>query len=235
MTFVSGHETRASLLRNCFLFADLEPDILIKVASVTTPQSFGKGQLLFERGDEPNGLFVVVDGLIRVWINSEDGRELTLNLIEPGDALGEIALLDGLPRTANATAIEASQTLCVPQSQFSALLDSEPGLARHIIELLCERLRRNTEDLSNFAFLDLRQRLAAKLVDLAFAHATITDNSARFHRRFSQTALAQMLAVSREAVNKALSALSQQDLVAIEGGMISIPDIEKLKNLVRAP
>lgn len=228
-------QERDILLRNCFLFADLDDEILRKISSRCMPQAFGADERLFDQGDEANGLYIVVSGLIRIWLSSEDGRELTLNLMEAGDVLGEIALLDGLPRTANATSIEASRTLFLPRSQFNALLDSEPILSRHIIELLCERLRRNTEDLGSFAFLDLRQRLAAKLLELAFAHAAIENDSATFHRRFSQTTLAQMLAASREAVNKALSALNTQGLVTLDHGMIGIPCITRLKDFIRKP
>ncbi len=228
-------EERATLLRNCFLFADLDEEILRKISARCLPQAFGADERLFDQGDEGNGLYIVVSGLIRIWLSSEDGRELTLNLMESGDVLGEIALLDGLPRTANATTVEPSRALFLPRSQFNALLESEPILSRHIIELLCERMRRNTEDLGSFAFLDLRQRLAAKLLELAFAHAAITNDGATFHRRFSQTTLAQMLAASREAVNKALSALNQQGLVTLTGGMIAIPDMNRLKDFIRKP
>ncbi|WP_160775700.1 Crp/Fnr family transcriptional regulator [Stappia sediminis] len=235
MAITSAREAREAALRECFLFADLDREILEKIARVTLPVRFQRNQQLFEQGEEANGLYIVQNGLVRIWISSEDGRELTINLIEPGDALGEIALLDGLPRTANATALEPSEMLFLSRPEFVRLLDADPLLSRHIVELLCERLRRNTEDLSNFAFFDLRQRLAAKLLELAIAHATISEGGATFHRRFSQTALAQMLAASREAVNKALSGLSQRGLVTVDGGTITIPDMERLRQVLQAP
>ena len=157
-----------------------------------------------------------------------EGRELTLALLEPGEVFGEIALLDGLPRSANATAIEKSECLLTPASAFSAALMHDHQLAVHLIELLCEMLRRNNEAIGAFAFLGLDGRLAQKLHDLAMAHAVLDDGAARFTRRFSQLDLAQMLGVSREAVNKRLSIFAHDGLVLQTDGLFEIPDLSAL-------
>jgi CRP-like cAMP-binding protein len=172
----------------------------------------------------------VVDGLVRIWVGSDSGKELTFSIMEPGDVFGEIALLDGLPRTANATAQEASLLLVIQRSAFLSVLESDVHLGKHIIELLCERLRRKTDLLSDFAFAELPVRLARKLNDLATAHAEIDGNSARLGKLFSQTELAQMLGVSREAINKQLALWSQKGIVSTEEGGLTITDLSGLRH-----
>ena len=164
---------KTEMIRKCYLFTDASPDSITRLAKRSLVETVPKNRQLFAMEDEVDGLRIVIDGLVRVWINDAEGRELTLTLIEPGEAFGEIALLDGDLRSANATVIEASQMLLLKRSAFDAVLESDPKLARHLIVLLCDRLRRNTNDLRGFAFQDLRVRLSRKLYELAMAHAEI--------------------------------------------------------------
>lgn len=220
---------REALIRRSFLFRDVPQPILERLAALSVTKHLERRETLFNRGDEGDALYAVVEGLVRIWVGSDSGKELTFSIMEPGDVFGEIALLDGLPRTANATAQEATLLLVMQRSAFLSVIDSEPTLARHIIELLCERMRLKTELLSDFAFADLPVRLARKLGDLVMAHGEIEGNAARLGRRFSQTELAQMLGVSREAINKQLSAWSHKGLVSTEDGGLTILDLNALR------
>ncbi len=223
-----AEKDKAAIIGRCYLFAEANSKSLVQLAGRSSIEKLAKNAPLFMAGDEADGLRIVLDGLVRIWINDADGRELTLTLLEPGDAFGEIALLDGQPRSASATAIEPTSVLLLRRSVFDEVLQSDTHLARHLILLLCDILRRNTEDLRGFAFHDLGARLAQKLHELAIAHATIDKGSARFTRKFSQTELAQMLGASREAVNKRLAAMSHDGLLTMENGLIEIPDLKAL-------
>jgi CRP-like cAMP-binding protein len=220
---------REALIRRSYLFKDVAQPILERLAGLSVTKHLDRRENLFSRGDEGDALYAVVEGLVRIWVGSDSGKELTFSIMEPGDVFGEIALLDGLPRTANATAQEATLLLVIQRSAFLSVLDSEPILARHIIELLCERMRRKTDLLSDFAFADLPVRLARKLGDLVVAHGELDGNVARLGRRFSQTELAQMLGVSREAINKQLSAWSHKGIVSTEDGGLTILDLATLR------
>ena len=215
-------------IRRCHLFSGADATSHAALAQASRKVRLRRGGTLFVQGDEPDGLYMVLSGLIRIWISDAEGRELTLALLEPGEVFGEIALLDGLPRSANATAIEASECLLTPAAAFSEVLGQDHQLAIHLIELLCEMLRRNNEAIGAFAFLGLDGRLAQKLLELAMAHAVQEDGAARFTRRFSQTDLAQMLGVSREAVNKRLSIFAHDGLVVQSDGVFEIPDLSAL-------
>jgi CRP-like cAMP-binding protein len=222
-------EDRAALIRHCYLFAEAQPASIAQLAASSTLETRARRTDVFEAGDAPDGMRVVVSGLIRIWINDAQGRELTLTLIESGEAFGEIALLDGAARTANASVLEPAQMLLLRKTAFDAVLETDPGLARHLIVLLCDRLRRNTSDLRGFAFQDVGMRLASKLHDLAMGHADLSGDMARFTNRFSQTELAQMLGVTREAVNKRLAALCCDGILSIEEGRITVLSLAALR------
>lgn len=220
---------RQTLIRRSFLFKDVDQPILERLAALSVTKQLARRETLFNRGDDGDALYAVIEGLVRIWVGSDSGKELTFSIMEPGDVFGEIALLDGLSRTANATAQEATQLLVIQRSAFLAVLEGDALLGRHIIELLCERLRRKTDLLSDFAFAELPVRLARKLNDLVTAHAEIDGNSAKLGRIFSQTELAQMLGVSREAINKQLAAWSQKGIVSTEEGGLTITDLGRLR------
>ncbi|MEM6940909.1 MAG: Crp/Fnr family transcriptional regulator [Pseudomonadota bacterium] len=215
-------------IKRCYVFSDAEDAGLAVLKRAARPVSIAAGATLFAQGDAPDRLYLVITGLVRIWIADPEGRELTLSLMEPGDTFGEIALFDGLPRTASATAIETTDCLAVPSSALNEAMDADPKLARHLVVVLCEILRRNTEALGAFAFLGLRGRLAQKIYDLALSHGELTGSAAVFRRRFSQTDLANMLGVSREAVNKRLAALAHDGLISLEDGQLSVPDLPAL-------
>ncbi|MCB1331908.1 MAG: Crp/Fnr family transcriptional regulator [Maritimibacter sp.] len=228
------HQDITAAIRKCHLFAGADDASVTALARASRFVRFRSRQVMFMAGDPPDGLYVLQSGLVRIWIADEDGRELTIALMEPGDPFGEIALLDGLPRTANATALEPTQCLVTPPSALDAALEGNLTLARHLIDLLCEHLRRNTQEMGAFAFLDLDSRLAQKLHDLAVTHGEIDGRAARFTRKFSQSDLAQMLGVTREAVNKRLGAFAHDGLIRRDGGETTVPDLSALAARARA-
>lgn len=220
---------KAEVIRKCYLFTEASADSITQLAECSLLETAPKNRSLFETGDEVDGLRILIDGMIRIWINDIEGRELTLTLVESGEAFGEIALLDGDLRSANATVADESQMLLLKRDAFDRVLDDDPKLARHLILLLCDRLRRNTQDLHGFAFQDLRVRLGQKLYELAMAHADMDGKGAKMTRKFSQTEFAQMLGATREAINKRLSAMSFDGIVLVKNGWIEIPDLDALR------
>lgn len=228
-TFHLDDEQKAQLLRRSFIFRGLDSKLLGRLARLSQTHRVPAGGLLCQQGEEGDALYAIAEGLVRVWVSSDGGKELTLLLLEPGDVFGEIALLDGLPRSASVEAVEDSLLVMVRREAFLPLLEAESGLARHVIELLCERLRESTKRESEFAFLTLPARLALKLQSLAIAHGhDEADGSVRISLKLSQGELAQMLGVTREAVNKQLKIWMQENLVRHEHGQFVITDRHRL-------
>ena len=225
----SETETKASVISGSFLFRELRSDLLERVVRLSRAQRYRRGSFIFHMGDEGDALYGVGHGLIRIWIPGADGRELTVVLMERGDIFGEIALLDGLPRTANATAIEDTLLIAIERPLFIDLLEREPQIAKHIIELLCERLRATTDRFSEDAFLSLKARLAKRLEALMIGHGQKCPEGMRIALRLSQTDLANMLGVTREAVNKQLGTWTQRGIIQHTRGTVIIRDPQALK------
>ena len=232
---LSAMPARAQLLAKSFLFRGLETNLLERVARLSLPRRLGVGETLFWEEEPADALYGVARGLIRIWVHGPDGRELTLNLMESGDFFGEIALLDGLPRTASASALADTEMLSVPRAAFLDLMKAEPKLALHIIELLCERLRHNTDRIRDAAFLDLGTRLAKTLEALALGHGTESDEGILITAKLNQSELAQLLGVTREAVNKQLKQFADAGLILSKGGRIIVRDSDGLAARGRAP
>jgi CRP-like cAMP-binding protein len=217
-----GAEERARLIRGHFLFSGIEPRHLDSLVRTSRVQRLARGEILFRQGDEGGALYAVHSGAIRISVSGAEGKELTLALMEPGDVFGEIALLDGLARTADARAVERTELVVIHRADFLALLEREPKLARPIIEMLCERLRQTNEFVIDAAFLDLRARLAKRLLSLAIAHGQETDDGMRIGLKLSQSEIAQLLGVTREAVNKQLNAWSRDGVLTFESGHVTL-------------
>lgn len=226
---VLGPEDRRKLLRGSFIFRDVDEAAVERLAAVAQVRALERGQLLFSQGDDGNALYAVAKGLVRIWIGGAGGKELTLAMMEQGDVFGEIALLDGLSRTTSATAAADCALLVLSRGTFLEVLREDANLAQHLIELLCERMRNNTETISDFAFLDLRGRLARKLHELAIAHGEQTKAGILIGLRLSQSELAQMLGVTREAVNKQLHAWVEKNVLKLDKGKVVVRDMKALK------
>lgn len=221
MPIADAAETERHLAR-ASLFSGLSADQLSRVAAITRPVRIAAGATLFSEGDPADGLYCVVEGVVRIFLTNPDGRELTITLCEEGEVIGEVALLDGLSRSANAAALTDGTLLFVGRRVFLELFDEEPGLAKAIVLALCERLRLATDKINRAAFLDLRDRLLVLLRELAIVHGHIEPDAAVVDLDLTQGMLAQMLGATREAVNKQLRLLQKEGRIKVEGGRIAV-------------
>ena len=212
----------ASELDGTVLFGGLDEDDLRRLAGIARESNLKTGDTLFDQGDESDGLYIVVSGIVRIYLTADDTREATINLLEEGEVIGEIALLDGLPRSAGAAALTDSRLIFIPREPFMELLDSSPRLARQIILMLCERLRSANSQVDQAIFHDLRHRLLELLRQLALIHGRIEEEVAIVDLELTQGTLAQMLGSSREAVNKQLRALAKENKIKMDGAHIEI-------------
>jgi CRP/FNR family transcriptional regulator, cyclic AMP receptor protein len=204
------------------LFDGLGADDLGRLAGISRESSLKANAALFDQGDESDGLYLIVTGIIRIYLTTEDGREVTVSLLEDGEVIGEIALLDGLPRSAGAAALTDTKLIFIPREPFLALLKGSTQLAHQIILTLCERLRAANAQMDQAIFHDLRHRLLVLLRQLAVLHGRIEKEVAVVDLDLTQGSLAQMLGASREAVNKQLRSLQKEGKIEVDGHRISI-------------
>jgi CRP-like cAMP-binding protein len=211
-----------SALGRTVLFHGLGEAELKRLASIARLTALPAGAVLFHQGDGSDGLYVITSGIVRIYLTSEDGREATINLSEEGEVIGEMALLDGLPRSAGAAALTTTELIYIPREPFLALLEGSSHLARQIILTLCERLRATNAQVDQAIFHDLRHRLLVLLRQIALLHGRLEGDMAVVELDLTQGTLAQMLGASREAVNKHLRALAREGCIAVVGHKIEI-------------
>jgi CRP/FNR family transcriptional regulator, cyclic AMP receptor protein len=174
----------------------------------------------------------VVTGKIRISASSPDGREMFLNIMEPGDTFGEIALLDGRHRTATASATSPSELIIIARDHFLYLLEREPELVSHVVQLLCERIRWTSGLAEESALLSVPERLARRLLSLGKLHGRETPNGVELS--ISQEDVARFLGLSRQAVNQYLQDWKIRGWLTLGRGKIVIVDERELRNAVAA-
>ena len=219
--------TQRDLLRRSPLFAclgDRETDTMLARAHVAR---YRAGEEIFAKGDPGNSMMAVLKGRIQISAPSADGRQMVLTIMHEGDVFGEIALLDGKERTADATAMTDSELLLVPRRPFLELLERRPEIGVGLLVVLCERLRRTNEQVEDLAFLDLETRIAKVLLRLAL-EAEDASNTPRIGIKISQRALGELVGGSRESVNKHLQDWKRLGIIEIEKGSIIICDADAL-------
>jgi CRP/FNR family transcriptional regulator, cyclic AMP receptor protein len=216
------HESKRRLLLTCPLFVALPRAALDDILAQSTERSMRRGQTIFQKGDEGSYMVAVLSGRIRISATSPDGREVTLNMIDAGEVFGELGLLDGKPRSADATAIEDCDLMLVERRHFLPHLTSNRDLTLRVIEVVCERLRETSETLGNFAMLDLPGRLARKLLKLASEYGNPANGRIRLGIRLSHTDLGRFVGCSRETINKQMRAWEEDGIVARDGGRIEV-------------
>jgi len=219
---LGGGTDRASLLRNHPLFCELTPPILERISAYIKRRSAPKGATIFEKGDAGVGLIGVVSGSVKISVNSADGRDIVLNIIRPGEVFGEIALLDGRARTANATAMSDCELIVIERREFIPFLRSEPDVPLKLMEILCSRLRKTSEQVQDVTFLNLPARLAKILLRLA-ATAGPSGKVA-----ITQREISQIIGRSRESTNKRLRAWAKRGWIRLERGSVTLMKTDKL-------
>jgi len=185
---------------------------------------------LFRKGDRGNGFYIIVAGEVLISVSSAEGREIILNRLAAGEVFGEIAMFDQAARTADAIVTPGTKLIAVGRAQFFSFLDKKPALYGAVIELFCKRLRYCSTQVESFALADGLERLMAKLIHLAETEIRNKGVSVAI----SQSDLAKMLGLSREAVNKNLRELQALDMIVLEQKKIIIPNVEKLAMFQRS-
>src|SRR5262245_41433821 len=147
------------LLENTLLFKDLGADDQAACAAAFREQRFNKGQVVFGRGDPGTHLYLIAEGQVRLSVATADGRELSFQVAVSGDLIGEIAMLDGGPRSAEATALTPVVAYALERNAFQQLRSAQPGISDAVIRFLCWRLRDASDRLEGIALYPMEVRL----------------------------------------------------------------------------
>jgi CRP/FNR family transcriptional regulator/CRP/FNR family cyclic AMP-dependent transcriptional regulator len=214
--------SRISLLR------DVSPDDLHQISRSMRRRSFHRGEVIFHLGDPGDTLHLIRQGRVKVVVPSESGEEVVLAILGQGDCFGELALLDGGPRSATVIAMEPVETLVLGRKDFLDFVKTRMEMAEKLVVNLARIIRRTNEDIADLAFLDLPGRLAKKLLDLADAHGVPDGGKGiEISVPLTQEELAGMIGATRPSVNKVLGWYEDQGAIQRRGRKIAIlkPDV----------
>jgi CRP/FNR family transcriptional regulator, cyclic AMP receptor protein len=215
-------------LRRCQLFSGCDAAVLQAIAGRLRVRRFRRNEVIFHQGDAGDALHTIVSGSVKIVLPSAEGDEAIIATLHAGDFFGELALLDGQPRSATATAIEPTETLSLSRSVFLELLNSHADLRDALLAALSGELRRLTYHAEEMHFLDLAGRLARHLVRLARASGASSGGQTSLDWPYTQSDLAAMIGGTRQSVNKLLGELIGDGLVLIERDTLVITDLDAL-------
>jgi len=224
-------DTVRRLLGECTLFRGLDPSGRDELMSRARVRQFAAGDTIFLMGSPGDSLMAVLSGRVRISMTSPEGKEIVLTVLEAGEHFGEIALLDGKERTADATALTACSLAVLERRDVLSFLEHHPGAWLSIVEVLCTRLRNTDQHIAEIALLGLPARLAKAILRLLDAQ---DSNSSGLQIKTSQRALGNMVGASRESINKCLGEWQRQGIVRIDGTLISVTDNTALQRIAEA-
>ncbi|ETD85511.1 Crp/Fnr family transcriptional regulator [Rhodobacter capsulatus] len=205
--------------RSFALFQGLDAAALAALAAGARQQRWQPGEVLFQRGDPGDWMVALAAGRVKLTLLAPAGRELILRHAEPGDTLGEFALVDGEPRSADATAVQATTGFVLDRARFAALAGAHPALGLSVARYFCRRLRETTEQLEGIALYQLEARLARFLLfSLRQLNGPDLPPTAVLRLEISQGELAAVLGASRPKVNRALQALEAAGAILRQDG-----------------
>ncbi|MGA8261318.1 MAG: Crp/Fnr family transcriptional regulator [Arenicellales bacterium] len=204
-------------LKRIPLFADLPDDALTALSTRAATRHYKKNTVVVSKDTAGDVMYAVLSGRLRVYLDDEQGNEITIRLLEPGDVFGELALLSGAPRSANVLSIEDCKLSVISRNDFMECLTANPQITFHIIRTLVRRIQEMTDDISALALLDVYGRVRTTLEGLAREHEgkRVTD-------RLTHQELANMVGSSREMVSRILRDLKAGGYISIDHKHITI-------------
>ena len=221
------------LLGNCVLFAGLSADERTAVVARARIRTVDAGEIIFAIGSPGDQMMALLRGTIRISVPSSDGKELLLAIIRPGEVFGELAVLDGKERSADAIAESPSTLAILDRKDILSFFERQPSAWPKLVSVLCQRLRHTDQAFAEVALLELPARLAKSMLRLLELHSVLTPGKKPVIR-FSQRELANMVGGTRESVNRCLRNWQRNGIVQIAEGLIIITNRPALENMAES-
>ena len=220
-------------LKNVPIFSELNDDTLIKLSQLGTLKSFNKDSIILSEQDAGSALFVMVSGKVKVArvSNDDKSKEVILTLLNPSDFFGEMALLDGLARSATVTSIEDSRVFIIQRNDFLDLIKEHPEVSIALLQELTQRLRAAGMKIKALSLKDAEGKVATVLLQLADDMGRIKQGVVEIEKLPYQHELANMAGTSRETISRTLHSFAKKGLVELEGTKLRIISYEKFKDL----
>ena len=227
-------QSRQQALASHFLLRHLQPAELARLAATATVTHHRPNTTIFQKGDPGASMMAVLSGRLKICTYSADGKELVLNIIDRGGLFGEISLLDGKPRSADAVALEDTELLVLTRDRLLPFLQDRPEITPRLLEVLCQRLRSTSEALEDALLRDAPSRVARGLLRLAATFGKKQPSGLLIDIKLSQQQLGNLIGISRESTNRYIVEWTRAGYLAVNNGVITITDEAVLKELAEA-
>ncbi|MEW5420330.1 Crp/Fnr family transcriptional regulator [Amorphus sp. 3PC139-8] len=219
-----------TIVDRSFSLEGLDPDLAAGLAELARTVKLEPGKTLFTAGDPGNGFYVVLDGSLKVCVTSCAGSEQLLAMLGPGSVVGELSIFDGRPRSASVIAVKPTRLAFIEKSTFERFADDNPGVYRHILTIVGQRLRQSNDALAARSFLPLPGRVAQTLLHLAVSFGRPLENErVLIHYKISQSDIASMAGGARENVSRVLNDWKRGGTISRISGYYCIEDRRTLE------
>jgi len=222
---------KLALLQQAPLFAGIDAAALGQLAQRAGTKRLSTDQPLFHKGDPGGELFGVLKGRLRVRGLAPDGRTMVFSYLDPGAIFGEISVVDQQPRSASIDAAEPSEVLVVHRSHFAPFVRENPQVAINLARMLAARLRRISDQTEDAFLLAIPARLARRILSLGEAYGKPAGSGLQIAIRLPQQELGELVGATRESVNKLLRRWSEQEIIRVEGGILTVLDPAALRDV----
>lgn len=224
---------KVEFLKSVPIFSELKDETLSQLSRSGSVQSFSKDSVILSEKEAGSALFIIISGKVKISrISSEDNdKEVILSILNPSDFFGEMALLDGLERSATATAIENSKIFIIQRNDFLQLLHDHPEVSIALLQELTQRLRAAGMKIKALSLKDAEGKVATVLLQLADDIGKIKHGVVEIEKLPFQHELANMAGTSRETISRTLHAFAKKGLIELEGSKLRIVQYEKFKEL----
>lgn len=228
----SDRDLNGAIFESTVLFEGLDKRVVDGLVQLADIVQIGQGEVLFAQGDQSDGCYFVIEGALKVSVVSHDGEEALLAVVRAGDVIGEMGLIGGTPRSANVAALKNCTLAFIVDENFTRFADANPSVYRHMLEIMCMRLRASNETLTAFQLLPPSGRLAQVLLRLAEGFGKpLVDGRVLIHQKFTQSDFARMTGTARENVNRQLKIWRSDCVVSRVSGYYCIEDTERLAEI----
>ena len=227
-----GPRPDVEVLSRSFVLRGLPRPELEQLALLMRPRAYRRGEVVFHQGDPGETFHVLCRGRVKIVLGSEGGEEAVLGILGPGDVFGEMALLDGGPRSATIVALEPVESATLGRADLLALLRRNPVAVEGLLAALARKIREASEEVGNLIFLDQQGRLARKLLDLAQTHGRPAGGGIEIDLPLTQQELGAIIGATRTRVNGLLRLYEAQGIIALKGRRIVILKPEALQRRV---
>ena len=219
------------ILRKSLLFAGLDEEHLLQVASISHKKSFVKGETLFAEGEPATGFYLLAKGGIKLCKISPDGREKVLHFVHPGETFAEAAFFGDGRYPAEARGVEAGELLMLPKAGFMGLLERNPRFSLNLIVSLSLLLRRFTRQIEELSFAEVPNRLATYLLELAGRKSTSYQGKSYIDLDMKKGELASRLGTVSETLSRAFRKLKEENVLEVDGSRVVVLDMQALIKL----